>query len=126
MKITFNLFESYLICPTKCWLNSQDEVGLGNPYADWIRAQNESYRCAGVRKIQDNYDRNECYIASPEPVNLLSTKWRIAVHLLIHTQFLESYLHAVERAPSEDIGKLDQFIPIYFVFTNNMLSIVGG
>src|SRR5437016_490057 len=44
MKITPQLFEAFLKCPTKCWLKSTGEHGVGNEYAEWVEGQNEAYR----------------------------------------------------------------------------------
>lgn len=66
MNITSKLFEAYLKCPTKCWLISQGDSGLGNTYANWFHAQNESYRAEGIKRILDNFSNKECAIFSPE------------------------------------------------------------
>ena len=42
--ISSHLFEAYLECPSKCWLRAQNEPATGNLYAEWGRAQNETYR----------------------------------------------------------------------------------
>jgi CRISPR/Cas system-associated exonuclease Cas4 (RecB family) len=44
MKITPDLFEAYLKCPTKCWLRATAEPSAGNTYAEWVKAQSDSYR----------------------------------------------------------------------------------
>jgi hypothetical protein len=44
MKITPNVFEAYLKCPTKCWLRSTGEPSAGATYPEWVSAQNCSYR----------------------------------------------------------------------------------
>ena len=44
MKITSAVFEAYLKCPTKCWLRASGEPTSGNTYAEWVKAQNASYR----------------------------------------------------------------------------------
>ena len=43
MIVSSQLFESYLECSTKCWLRSRAEPATGNFYAEWARAQNETY-----------------------------------------------------------------------------------
>ena len=37
MLVTSRHFESYLKCPTKCWLQSRDEPPAGNPQSDSIQ-----------------------------------------------------------------------------------------
>jgi CRISPR/Cas system-associated exonuclease Cas4 (RecB family) len=71
------LFEAYLKCPTKCWLQSRGETGEGNAYAEWVRAQNESYRAEGVRRLQEAVPEGERVVA-PLRENLKAAKWRLA------------------------------------------------
>ena len=122
MKITADLFEAYIKCSTKCWLLSQGEVGLGNAYADWYHAQNASYRSTEVKRLQDDVDQNKCVIGRHlhQFLDLAAQKWRVAVDMLAQSQFLESCIHSVERLQFEDTGKTDQFIPIYFVYSNKI------
>ena len=46
MKITSDLFDAFLKCPTKCYLHSTGQTGSGNAYAEWVREQNDAYRKA--------------------------------------------------------------------------------
>jgi predicted RecB family nuclease len=78
MEPNSQLFEAYLKCPTKCWLRSRGETGEGNAYAEWVRAQNESYRAEGVRRLQDTVPEGERIVA-PATENLKAAKWRLAV-----------------------------------------------
>jgi predicted RecB family nuclease len=72
------LFGAYLKCPTKCWLRSQGQTGEGNAYAEWVWAQNESYRAEGVRRLQETVPEGERVVAPPRE-NLKAAKWRLAV-----------------------------------------------
>ena len=45
------IFEAFLKCPTKGYLRSLGEVGPENGYANWVRAQNESYRTEGIKRL---------------------------------------------------------------------------
>lgn len=120
MKITSSLFEAGFKCITKCFLRSLGETGIGNAYADWVRTQAESYRYAGMKGLMAGAANDECIIGSQETKNLKTTKWRLAIDLVIRAQNLESSLQAVERAPSEGRGQPGQFTPIRFVFTNKL------
>ena len=44
MIITTDLVEAFLKCPTKCFLRSLGETGVGNQYADWVRALSTAYQ----------------------------------------------------------------------------------
>jgi predicted RecB family nuclease len=81
MEPNSQLFEAYLKCPTKCWRRSRGETGEGNAYAEWVRAQNESYRAEGVRRLQDTVPEGERIVA-PATENLKAAKWRLAVDLV--------------------------------------------
>jgi predicted RecB family nuclease len=120
MAITPHLFEAYLKCPTKCWLRFTGEEGSGNAYADWLRAQNESYRNEGSRRLMDAFPHEESIIAPSEPVKPSAAKWRLVVDFVARASNLESHLHAVERVPSEARGKPAEFIPIRLVFANKL------
>jgi hypothetical protein len=51
MIVSSPLFEAYLECTTKCWLRSRAESTAGNVYAEWARAENETYRQDGLNKL---------------------------------------------------------------------------
>lgn len=51
MIVSSLLFESYLECSTKCWLRSRAEPVTGNSYAEWVRAQNETYLQDGLKRL---------------------------------------------------------------------------
>jgi hypothetical protein len=36
MKVTPDVFEAALKCPTKCWLRASGESSAGNTYAEWV------------------------------------------------------------------------------------------
>jgi hypothetical protein len=148
MKITSPLFEAFLKCPTKCYLRSLGETGSGNEYADWVRAQAESYEREAGQRLQEAVPEIERAGAPPDTENLKTAKWCLAVNLTAQTPHrsadslvresqpddqetrglggprfgleLESRLHAVERVPSEGRGKAAQFIPIRFIFRNKL------
>ncbi|HEY5909895.1 MAG TPA: TM0106 family RecB-like putative nuclease [Verrucomicrobiae bacterium] len=120
MKITSILFEAFLKCPTKCWLRSQGETDAGNEYATWVKAQNETYRIEGVKRLTGDIAPGECVTSSPGTENLRTAKWRFALEFAAKLQDLESNIQVVERVPSEGRGKPATFIPIRFVFTNKL------
>ena len=51
MKITSAVFEAYLKCPTKCWLRATGEPASRNTYADWVQAQNATYRATETARL---------------------------------------------------------------------------
>src|SRR2546426_1071159 len=123
MKISSELFEAFLKCPTKCWLRAAGEPGAGNAYAEWVKSQNSSYREAETERLLSETPKDK-YALSPPAENLKAAKWYLAASLVAQAQMnscvLESKIHAVERVPSEGRGKPVQFIPIRFIFTNKL------
>jgi predicted RecB family nuclease len=120
MNITAHVFEAYLKCPTKCFLRSIGEAATGNAYADWVRVQNESYRNTGVKRQMDECSHGECVVGMLETESLKMATWRVAVNLTARGQDLESTIHAVARITPKEPSKPSQFIPIRFIYTNNV------
>src|SRR6478672_9086218 len=123
MKITPELFEAFLKCPTKCWLQAAGEPPGGNTYAEWFKTQNQSYRVVETERLVE--ESRKCGIAASRgSENLLAAKWRLAPTLILRSEtnqsVLEGDIHAVARAPGKGRGKVAQFIPIRFVFTNKL------
>ena len=123
MKITPDVFEAYLKCPTKCWLRSTGEPSAGATYPEWVKAQNDSYRKTGTERLLTDSPKDEV-VFSPDMDNVKGAKWQFASGLAVQAQMdfyvLESELHAVERVSSEGGGQDAQFIPIRFTFTNKL------
>ena len=65
MKMTSDLFEAYLKCPTKCYLRSFGETETENVYADWVRTQNESYRSQGIKRLTEGAASDEIVVGPP-------------------------------------------------------------
>jgi predicted RecB family nuclease len=121
MKITRRLFEAYVKCPMKCWLRSLDEPtssNRSNPYAEWIKNQNESYRARSLEQLMREIPP-EKYVVAVGFENLRSAKWTFAIDGDVRASNLEIRLHAVQRVPSGR-GKATQFIPIHFAFANKL------
>jgi predicted RecB family nuclease len=119
MRISSDLFNAFLKCPTKCWLRAAGEPASGNSYTEWARSQNRSYHVTEIQRLLSQTAKGEVAV-SPPPENLKAAKWRLATNLAVHgrmnNHLLESELHALERAPSEGHGRPPQLIPIRFIF----------
>lgn len=117
MVISSQLFESYLQCPTKCWLRWRAEQPTGNAYAEWLAAQNETYSQVGLKRLVAAFPECDCSTAPPTPSNHKEAIWRLAVDVRWNTNDLESHLQAVERVPANGRGTLARFIPYRFDFS---------
>lgn len=120
MRITSDLFETYLLCTTKCFLRSLGETGTGNSYANWVKAEHLSYSSEGIKHLVEGVAEDECVTGPIDLKETWSPKWRLAIQTIARTQNLESALHAVERLISERGDKSAPLIPIRLVFTNKV------
>ncbi len=59
MKISSSLFEAFLKCPTKCWLRANDETSSGNDYAEWLKANNASFRTTQTQRLLSETTKEE-------------------------------------------------------------------
>jgi hypothetical protein len=123
MRISSDLFNAFLKCPTKCWLRAAGEPTSAYAYAEWVASQNRSYCATELERLLSETS-NDAVSVSSRPESLNAAKWRLATNLALHAQMntylLDSEPHAVERAQSEGRGRPPQLIPIRFVFTNKL------
>ena len=119
MAITTDLVEAFLNCPTKCFLRSLGETGVGNTYAGWVRAQSTAYQREGSTRLKGGVN-GECVTGPLDRKKLRSATWRMATESTVCAQDLACTLHAVERVPSDNPGTRTQFIPTRFIFTNKL------
>jgi predicted RecB family nuclease len=120
MIVNSPLFESYLKCSTKCWLRSRAEPETGNFYAEWVRAQNETYFRDGFKRLFATLPESESATAPPIPKTPKDVTWRLAIDARWRTKDLECCLQAVERVPAEGRARPAQFIPYRFEFANKL------
>src|SRR6266478_2587786 len=119
MAITTDLVEAFLKCPTKCFLRSLGETGVGNTYADWLCAQSTAYQREGSTRLKGGAN-GECVTGPLDRKKLKSATWRMAIESKVCAEDLACTLHAVERVPSDNPGTRTQFIPTRFIFTNKL------
>jgi predicted RecB family nuclease len=82
MTITSSLFEAFLKCPVKGWLRAANEPPAGNVHAEWVKAQNESYRVAETKRVIAGM-RSPDFTVSPPADNLKLAKWCLAAEVVI-------------------------------------------
>jgi predicted RecB family nuclease len=120
MIVTYQLFDSYLDCTTKCWLLSRAEPATGNCYAEWVRARNEAYFQDGLKRLRSALPESERATTPPIPKNTKDVTWCLALDVRWRIRDLESRLQAVERVPAGGRGRTVQFIPYSFEFANKL------
>jgi predicted RecB family nuclease len=118
--VTSRLFEAYLACPTKCYLQSIGEVATGNDFAIWNETRSASYRLAGVQRLMADHPCN-IDVGQRDPKHWKHALWHFLFDYVARTQHCEAPLHAVQRISSvEGRNHSSQFIPIRFVPTNKL------
>jgi len=113
------LFEAYLACPTKCYLQSIKEVATGNDFTVWHEARTESFRLAAVSRLTAGHPR-DIDLGSPDPRHWKNPQWHFVLDAVIRTQNCEARLQALHRIPLEGRKQSSQFIPIRFVPANKL------
>ena len=114
------LFESYLQCPTKCWLSSRAEPPAGNSYSDWVKVRKKSYLQAGLKRLLTKFSESKCATAPPIIENPKDFTWRLAIDVRWKTQKVESYPQTVEKIPANGRGRPAIFIPYRFEASNKI------
>ena len=113
MRISSDLFNAFLKCSTKCWLRASGEPASFGAYAEWVKSKNRSYHATEIERLLSE-PKNE---SEGGPV---ASGCQLVGAAQNKTGALESEVHAVERVPSEGLGRPPQFIPIRFIFTNKL------
>ena len=123
MKITSDLFQAFLKCPTKCWLRATGESRSGNAYAEWVKSQTASYVATQTARLLSESPKDESAV-SPALEEFKGGEWRLVTGVVTQAELnaytLESKLHAIERMPSEGRGRPAKFVPMRFIFTNKL------
>jgi len=79
MIVSSLLFEIYLECSTKCWLRSRGEPVAGNNFAEWIRAQNETYFQDGLNRLLATLPESDRAITPRISERPEDATWRFAI-----------------------------------------------
>ena len=120
MTITDDLVETFLKCPTKCFLRSRGEAGTGNAYAAWVRTKNDVFRIEGTKRLVAEVTPDKCAIGTQAMGSLKPAAWHLGIDLAVQSQELQCFCHAVEQIPSADRGRTAQFVPIRFLSRNKL------
>ena len=82
MRISSDLFNAFLKCPTKCWLRAAGEPASGNAYAEWVKSQNGSYYATEIERLLSGTPKGEVAV-SPPLEDLKAARWRLASNLAV-------------------------------------------
>ena len=120
--VTSRLFEAYLACPTKCYLQSIDAVGANTDFAIWNETRSETYRCEGAQRLTTGHHSELAPVATvaPEPGHWKNVPWNFVLNLIARAKNMEANLQVVQRIPPEATNGSSQFVPIRFVPPNKL------
>ncbi len=117
--VTSRLFEAYLACPTKCYLQSIGAVAANNDFALWNETRSESYRCEGVQRLTTGH-HSELALEAPETGHWKKVSWHFILNFVARAEHMEANLQGVQRMPPEGKNESSQFVPIRFVPANKL------
>jgi predicted RecB family nuclease len=120
MTITNDLVETFLKCPTKCFLRSRGEAETGDAYAAWVQTKNDVFRIEGTKRLVAGVAPDKCVIGTQAMGSLKPAQWHLGIEFTVQSQNLQCSCHAVEQIPSAGRGRTAQFVPIRFVFRNKL------
>jgi len=119
--ITAQLFDAYLKCHTKCFLQAIGETGERTAYAKWFRAKEETYLDKYIGLMtQDAATHGYILLGTATTGSPKTAMWRLGVGLRVRTQNFETIIQVMERVPSAKRSKSAQLIPIRFASTNKV------
>ena len=120
IRITSQLFDAFLKCPAKCFLQSRGATGQRNSFAEWARIHEQTYLDNYIENMTRNATSDE-YVLGPAVMgDLKMAKWNIGVRLMVQTQKLETIVEVMERVPSSNRSHSIQIIPVRFTFANKL------
>jgi predicted RecB family nuclease len=117
--VTTRLFESYLACPTKCYLQSIGETATENDFTIWSETRRKSYCLDGLQRLRSNHPRT-IDGGAPNPGHWRHALWDFAFNQIVRADHYEAHLEAVQRVQLDGAVHLSKFIPIRFVPENKL------
>jgi hypothetical protein len=96
---------------------SRDEVETGSAYAEWARVKSASFCREGIGRLVAGVAPNKCVMSASATEN---PQWQLAIDFKARSQNLQCSCQALERIPSSERESAARFIPIRFVFRNNV------
>ena len=116
--ISSQLFDAYLKCPTKGFLQFKGELGENNSYAGWVQTRELGY-LERYLKTTAHETTNNC-VSQTSAGKLMNAKWHWGSNLLVSTPKLETVIQVMERVPSIKRNQPIQFIPARLTLFNKL------
>src|SRR5258708_25450925 len=110
-----HLVETFLKCPTKCFLRSRGEARTGNAYAAWGRTKNDVFRIEGTKRLVAEVAPDKCAIGTQVMESLKPAQSHLGMDFAVQSQNLECSCHALQQITSAGHGRTEKFVPIRVV-----------
>jgi predicted RecB family nuclease len=117
--VTTRLFESYLACPTKCYLQSIGEAATENDFTIWSETRRKFYCLDGLQRLKEDHPQT-IDGGEPTPGHWKHARWDFPFNQIVRAQHYEAVLDAVQRVQLGGAIQSSQFIPIRFIPANKL------
>lgn len=113
------LIESFIDCPTKCFLYSMGHPRTGNAYSQWIQSSSAEYLNNQIENLKNNCAVDKILV-KPSIKDLLTSDWNFAFNFIATTPQLTAEIQAIEHVQLSKRGIQPQITPLRFAFTNKI------
>lgn len=113
--ITEEIFEAFLKCETKSYLQASGAVGPECEFTDWQRHLLEDFKRKCCIQLRSNLREDECFSGTFSPEGLENSKYHLVIDCVVQVQEIQSHIHALERVTSPTKTKHNPYNPIRFV-----------
>jgi predicted RecB family nuclease len=114
MVISDTIFEAFLECPTKCWLQHNEKPGDDNVYTNFVKKQRNDYRYFGLSQLILKMNPNKCVQSPLIQVPIKKINWLLAYDFVTAKDNWLSRPDAVERVINRKDNR-DSLLPIRFI-----------
>ena len=114
MVISDTIFEAFLECPTKCWLQYNQKPGDDNVYTNFVKKQGNEYRSFGLSQFVLKTNPEKCVQSPLVQVPIKKIKWLLAYDFVAEKGNWISRPDAVERVVNKE-DNTTRLLPIRFI-----------
>src|SRR5262245_35873946 len=114
MSVTQEIFDAFLKCLTKSYLQFKNAVGTCSEFGEWQQRAQERFKQAGWRQLRSTVPQDELHVGTPPMRALEDRRYRVIIDYAVDLPSIHSRLHALKLAPSDNAVD-GPYIPIRFV-----------
>ena len=126
MRITQQMFESYLHCPLKCFQYRDGSPAQVREYSEWQRQVQHEYEQSAWNRLCASFPPDKTFWGNPAPTDFHSHRYKLIGQYRIINAELEASLNAVQLIDLNIGGHhRDTYIPLRFVVREKVTSITS-